>query len=361
MNKNIDFNCFKEILATDVNVKIDIDNIKKYVINYLVSPFIFEINKPCHKLSYKIKIASFDYDHTIVEPKEGRTFAKDIDDWQWFNENVPAIIRSFYEKDFVIVIFTNQSKAFKIDQIYNVLKSLNIPLYVCISYKKEDRKPSLKIVKKFLQDSIIDKDLSFYVGDALGRKSDFSDSDKKFAENMGIKFYPPEDIFTKTNVKYDLDLNIQLNLDLNLDPINNKKEVIVMVGYPGSGKSTIAKSIVEKYNNYVYISRDEQKTVKKMLQFAKKAIKDNKSIIFDATNPTIENRKEFTNFARKYNYNTRCIHVDTSFEESYNRNKYRKMDIELGDVKLNKIPYYVYRKKFEKPSIDEDFDLILTV
>ena len=34
-----------------------------------------------------------------------------------------------------------------------------------------------------------------FLGDALGRKTDFSDSDKVFAETIGIKYYSPEGIF----------------------------------------------------------------------------------------------------------------------------------------------------------------------
>ena len=41
----------------------------------------------------------------------------------------------------------------------------------------------------------VNYDESFYVGDAAGRKKDFSDSDLKFAENIGITFYTPEEYF----------------------------------------------------------------------------------------------------------------------------------------------------------------------
>ena len=41
----------------------------------------------------------------------------------------------------------------------------------------------------------INKSESFFVGDALGRKYDFADSDKMFAKNIGILYFPPEDIF----------------------------------------------------------------------------------------------------------------------------------------------------------------------
>ena len=44
---------------------------------------------------------------------------------------------------------------------------------------------------------ILDKSVSFFVGDAAGRKypggkADFSSTDRKWAENIGLKFYTPE-------------------------------------------------------------------------------------------------------------------------------------------------------------------------
>ena len=42
----------------------------------------------------------------------------------------------------------------------------------------------------------IDKTLSFFVGDAAGRKKDHSDADKKFAENCGLTFHTEEEFFS---------------------------------------------------------------------------------------------------------------------------------------------------------------------
>ena len=99
----------------------------------------------------------------------------------------------------------------------------------------------------------INKEESFFVGDALGRKSDFSDSDKVFAENIGIKWYSPEDIFINKSAIFELP-----NILLSSNP-----EIIIMMGYPGSGKSTIAKNICEN-DNYIHIAGDVYKISSKM-------------------------------------------------------------------------------------------------
>jgi len=43
-------------------------------------------------------MASFDYDWTMVNPKDGKTFPTSIDDWQWMYPNVPEKIKQYYEE-----------------------------------------------------------------------------------------------------------------------------------------------------------------------------------------------------------------------------------------------------------------------
>lgn len=63
------------------------------------------------------------------------------------------------------------------------------------------RKPNIGMYIEFEKDyasvtgeSLVKEDI-LYVGDAAGREADHSDSDLKFAENCGIQFKIPEDIF----------------------------------------------------------------------------------------------------------------------------------------------------------------------
>lgn len=125
-----------------------------------------------------------------------------------------------------------------------------------------------------------------------------------------------------------------------------------MVGYPGSGKSTIAKNIAKIFN-FKHIERDILKTESKMIKIAKEYAKDNLSIIFDATNNTIKKRKVFIDFANKFDYNIKCIFVSTSFNDSYERNLKREKD-----KIVPKVAYYVFKKYFEEPNENEGFKLI---
>jgi bifunctional polynucleotide phosphatase/kinase len=77
----------------------------------------FTINKP----RFRSKLAIFDFDWTLVKPKNGNTFPKYVDDCTWLNPNVSEVIKSYYKKGYGIYIITNQSKKWKQDQITNVM------------------------------------------------------------------------------------------------------------------------------------------------------------------------------------------------------------------------------------------------
>lgn len=289
------------------------------------------------------KIAGFDYDWTIVNPKDGSTFPRDVGDWAWFSEDTPRIIKGYHEKGFTIAIFTNQTKLWKVDQILKVCETLDIPMFVCVAMKKEDHKPNPLMFTMLLDEYTseeVAKDESFFVGDALGRKSDFSDSDKVFAEKIGVNWLAPEDVFMcETFVKHIV--------EISLEP-----EIIIMVGYPGSGKTTIAQDIC-KSENYIHLKGDDFKSnTPKMIKASQEYLNDNKSIVFDATNSGEKKRALYIAIAQKYDYPVRCIHVSTPLGISYKRNKCRQ-----DKKQVPKIAYSVYKKHFDEPSSKEGFKL----
>jgi bifunctional polynucleotide phosphatase/kinase len=51
------------------------------------------------------------------------------------------------------------------------------------------------LVKNILKNNNIDKEKSFYCGDAAGRVNDHSNDDILFSTNIGLKFYSPEMLF----------------------------------------------------------------------------------------------------------------------------------------------------------------------
>ena len=305
-----------------------------------MAPSIYNINGA----QMKAKIAAFDYDWTLVCPKEGKTFPKDVDDWTWMYPNIPVQLKRYNEEGYSVVIFTNQSKQWKVSQIQTVAQSLDIPVFIVIATDKADYKPNPVLYEALVGSSNVDKATSFFVGDALGRKGDFADSDKVFAENVGLKCHSPEEFFA---VIQDQDYEIPA---LNL---SGSKQVIIMVGYPGSGKSSVAKKICED-ERFVLIQGDVHKTSAKMIKAAGEYVDEGKSVVFDATNSSCKKRYEYIGFARKHDYEVVCVHVSTSLDESYKRNKLRDPENQVP-----KIAYSVYTKYFEPPTSVEGFEVIV--
>ena len=296
---------------------------------------------------HRSKVAGFDFDWTIVRPKGNRTrFPKngDVNDWTWLRAGVVDTMRRWYDKGWCIVIFTNQKDGgWKIDRVRNAAKALGFPVLIVAAIAKEEYKPNPILWESMLTwkrtekqgKRTVDLANSFFVGDAMGRAGDWADSDKKFADAIGIKAIGPESAFP---------LPEREHVDIEL---SDKQEVIIMVGYPGSGKSTTARRIADQNGTYEVVSGDELKTPARIIREMRRIIKENKSPIIDATNPTSEGRKNIMEVAAKEGVSCfRIIHVTTSMEDSMARNVEREKAVPS-------IIYYVYRKRFEKPSVDE--------
>jgi bifunctional polynucleotide phosphatase/kinase len=287
------------------------------------------------QLSRRSKLAIFDFDHTIVKPKDGRTFPKDADDWIYVRESVPQIMKK-YAKDYQIVIQTDQSQIWKIDMIRNVVADLSIePVTAIIGFKI--KKPETALFESVFP--TFNKEKSFYVGDAAGRQGDWSDKDLIFSQLLGVKFKSPEEVFPLPEIQIPQKVVAK-----------NTKEVVIMVGYPGSGKSTIAKSLA----GYHVVNGDVHKTVKAMISDAEKHVGQS-SIVFDSTAGTKAKRAEYVKFAQNHALPVRTIWVKTSIDESMERNKQRALK---GETKIPVIAFYMYRKNFEEPDESEGFSLV---
>lgn len=331
------------------------------------------------KCPKNIRIAGFDLDDTIIKykPRAAKFEVK-------YN-NVIEKITEYIKKDYFIVIFSNQSNLSKphnlgqwkskyINFIDSIKKEFPKHLYIAIYVSLQNdiyRKPNLglwNLMKDNLKAQFNNENLkiskkSFFVGDAAGRyktsehPKDFSDSDRKFALNIGIDFYTPEEFFLNgKKEKYQL---VKFTIPDNIPEIkkfkSHKPEIILMCGAPGSGKTIYClRYIVPK--KYIYINNDTGKIVS--IKNLKQMMKNNQSIVIDNTNMSVESRKKYINIAKEKNYFIRVIYMNTSIELAKHLNNVRHI---VSDGTIPKIPTIVYRvfnRYFVKPTLQEGFDVI---
>lgn len=276
------------------------------------------------------KVAAFDLDWTIIRPVHSR-FMKDENDWS-FLPNRLSIIKSYQDAGYIIVIFTNQGyKGAKltmaINRINNVLVELSsngiIPWIFAAAGGDQYRKPNVNMWNVFEKSLYpIDKSKSFFVGDAAGRPQDHGGNDLIFANNIGISFFTPEQIFPNNNVQI---------------PIT--QTMFIFVGMPGSGKSSYYnQNLLSK--GWIHINQDLLKTKDKMVLNARSALLSGKSVAIDATNPDPDSRKLYINIAAELRIPVLILYF---VNNGYEGNKLRPNPVPT-------VAYNIYYKHLVEPT-----------
>jgi len=274
-------------------------------------------------------IAAFDLDWTLVY-SEKHLYPNDPDDISILPYRF-NILEKLIKIGYTLVIFSNQyaksvkEKEKKILRLINFLKKIKLPIFTYISTEKDvNRKPEIGMWKIFRQRLTQNIDKLLFIGDAIGRPQDFSDSDKIFGERIGAEIYSPDIFFPKSG----RNINFQKN-----------NELVIFVGAPGVGKTTY-------YNDYltshIHINQDKLKTKAKVMSEFEKNIKTGRPIVIDSTNPTQDERQIFYDKAKEYGYSIKTIYF---LIDGHGFNK-------LREKVVPDLVYHMYYKKLEPPTID---------
>jgi len=331
------------------------------MISWINNDYLYGVTS---NFEYKENIASFDIDGTIITTKSNRVFPKDEFDWKFLYNTTINKLQEYHKNNYCIIFISNQGGLKSIEKKESwkrkmevIVKEINLP--ICIFASTENyiyRKPLPTIWEIIESNTKISKKNSFYCGDAAGRDKDHNDTDYKFALNYKISFMVPEECFLENPLKEKKTINypniekLPLKTDYIFHP-QKTKELIIMVGYPGSGKSTIVNNDL----NYIVINQDSLKTKKKCLEELQKNMILNNNIVIDNMNYTKEKRKEFIDIANKYNYCTRAIFLETSYELSKHNMLYRYY---MSNGTIQRIPDLVYnqiKKSIDIPELEEGF------
>jgi HAD superfamily hydrolase (TIGR01662 family) len=146
-------------------------------------------------------------------------------------------------------------------------------------------------------------------------------------------------------------------------------KVAIVLGFPASGKSTLAEDLVKR--GMARLNRDtEGGKVRSLLPKMEQMLKDGKDVVLDNLFATADERKPFIELARKWGATVDCHWMKTSIEDSQ-YNACQRMVERYGhvltpeEIKKSKDPnafppavLFNYRKVFQKPTIAEGFSAI---
>jgi bifunctional polynucleotide phosphatase/kinase len=322
--------------------------------------FIFGFTSEIINSTFK-NIYLFDLDDTIIKTKSGKTFAISSTDWEFLDKNVVSKINKLYDNNNFIGIISNQ-KSLKSEFLINnwtkkindITKILKVHVVFASTTDNKYRKPmpgSLdgimrlsvppdtaglssaqvlmkagEIDKYFVANKIKfgEKSKKYYIGDALGRDGDHSDTDLKFAKNCNLIIKSPETFFSlpnknnKASITYPIlqyyskkEQNDILNKLFNVISKNisdNKKTLIMCIGLPACGKSYIRNIILKKFSEFKYTNNDDINDYKKnniKNEFFNKLILDNKNLLnnnFIFDDNTNFNHKKRNKYLEEFKY-----------------------------------------------------------
>eukprot|EP00727_Mastigamoeba_balamuthi_P012198 m51a1_g7600 putative dna 3 phosphatase (486) ;mRNA; f:234084-236185 len=339
-------------------------------------------------------IVSFDMDDTLIKTKSGKVFATNRGDWQWLYSCVPAKLKQLSSEGKRLVIFTNQSgingtrgydtskERAICGKIEDIIAELGVPATALVATTDDVyRKPATEmwdyLVRNHSNGTQPDLAKCLFVGDAAGRperkdkagnkvKKDFSCSDRKFARNIGIDFKTPEEFFLgeapEPFAADDFDPSaIPTNGEICEGGVatltSEKQELVLFVGFPASGKSTLARTYMVP-KGYAHVNRDTLKTQDKCLKFAKQALAEGKSVVVDNTNPAKDVRAQYIKAAKEAGVPVRCFRFNVDEQLAQHLNYFRERITNGASKHVPRIGYATYKKALQEPELSEGFSEI---
>ncbi|KAK3317320.1 polynucleotide kinase 3 phosphatase-domain-containing protein [Cercophora scortea] len=355
----------------------------------------------------KQKIAAFDLDSTLISSASGKTHAGNAADWKWWHHSVPSRLKELHEKEgYQLVIFTNQggltlhpdpkaktSKTIQArlpsfrEKCSAILAQLDLPITLYAATGKDIfRKPRPGMWNELkgdygLAEDDIDRENSIFVGDAGGRMAelrggksvpkDFSCADRNLAQNIGINYLTPEEFFLGEEPRdFARGFNpaeVPFSEDVDEDSVSfektNTKDMVLLVGPPGAGKSTFYWKHLEPLG-YQRVNQDTLKSKDKCLKLAAERLQAGFPVTVDNTNPDPETRAQWLELAKRHNVPVRCVWFKATKSLCEHNDAVRSLNNTLNPesrVYLPQIAFNTFFSRFKEPKVKEGFQDIVEV
>lgn len=161
---------------------------------------------------------------------------------------------------------------------------------------------------------------------------------------------------------------MSINMYLTPDEVKLGSNFIILVGPPGSGKSSFAEEIKKTDDSWIVVSPDkiresingdasDQKNnvevFKVVYQNLEDYLSDGYNVVYDATNCRAVYRVKILNAIKKYTNKCVCLVSSTSISECFERNAARNRVVPEDVIERM---YFTLKK--HQPTLSEGYDVI---
>ena len=135
-------------------------------------------------------------------------------------------------------------------------------------------------------------------------------------------------------------------------------DVVIFIGLQASGKSTFYRTYFAATHGYISkdVLQHNKRPQRRQMQLLEEALREQRSVVVDNTNATVEVRKPLIEMGRLYGAKIIGYYFESEVRQCIERNKQRE-----GKAKVPDVAIYVTAKKLVRPSYEEGFEQLYNV